>query len=147
MIKLEWMSDSLVLGIICIACFIAGFYMVWIWLKNDIAVLQALQKSDKWETPKDFRKRTGSDLPREAAVYCRWKKDGPMYKKLKTLKELYESNIAKDPDEWAVHTYSTALSLGNVHGEQMEILCADNDMGCPPPAYQNSVINVMENGD
>jgi hypothetical protein len=124
------MTNSFVLAVICIAAFILGAYMAWTWFRVEIQVLKARQKADKWETPKDFKERTGSSLPLEAAVYCRWKKDGPMYMK---LKELYANNIAADPDVWAVHTHFTALSIGDVHGEQMEILCADGDMGYPPP--------------
>ncbi|MDR2053275.1 MAG: hypothetical protein LBP80_07660 [Treponema sp.] len=126
--------DSIIFIILGLAAFGMGVYMAWTWFKNDILVLEARQKAGKWETPKEFKERTGSSLPGEAAVYCRWKKDGPMYKK---LGELHANNIAADPDIWVIHTHFAAMSLGDAHGEQMEILCADSDMGCPPIAVWN----------
>jgi hypothetical protein len=125
----DWMTDSFTLIILGLGCFVFGSWFAWMWYRQQILVLKARQSPDKWETPKDFRDRTGSSLPGEAAVYCRWKKDGPMYGK---LKDLHERNITSDPDTWIVHTHSMALSLGSAHGEQMEILCANSDLGCPP---------------
>ena len=125
-----WMTDSFVLIFIGLFSFVFGSYLAWTKYRNDIRILKALHIPDRWETPKDFKDRTGYSLPGEAAVYCRWKKDGTMYKK---LKDLHGDNIASDPDVWTVHTYLTALSVGNAHGEQMEILCANSDLGYPPP--------------
>jgi hypothetical protein len=123
-----WVFNSLFIGTIGMGFFICGAYLTHLWFKNEILRMKALKKADTWETPNDFKMRTGSSLSGEAAVYCRWKKDGPMYKKIKTL---HKNNMAANPDEWIIHTYFTALSIGNAHGEQMEILCADSDMGCP----------------
>jgi hypothetical protein len=116
MFDLKGIPDSIILIILGLAAFGMGVYMAWTWFKNDILVLKARQKAGKWETLKEFKERTGSSLPGEAAVYCRWKKDGPMYKK---LRELYANNIAADPDIWVIHTHFAAMSLGDAHGEQM----------------------------
>jgi len=86
--------------------------------------------ANKWETPKDFRKRTGKPFPEQGMVHCRWKTGGPMYTK---LKELFKQGIAPNPDVWVTHSYASALALGDSHGEQMEILCADSVLGSPPP--------------
>jgi hypothetical protein len=110
-----------------LAAFLGGC-LTYSWFRNTVDRLTTLQNSGRWETPEDFKKRTGSSLPGEAAVYCRWKKEGMMYRK---LKELSNSEIAPSPDAWSVHMYSMALSLGNAHGEVMEILCADSNMGYP----------------
>jgi hypothetical protein len=128
-----WIFNSLFIGIVGLVSFICGAHLAHLWFKDEILRLKALKKADTWETPKDFKMRTGSSLPGEAAVYCRWKKDGPMYERIKTLRE---NNMATNPDEWIIHTYFTALSIGNAHGEQMEIFCANSDMGCPPPTYK-----------
>jgi hypothetical protein len=133
------MADGItfIIIIISLGSAIFGGYIVYSWMKNSLAQAEALKKASKWETPNDFKERTGSGLPGEAAVYCRWKKDGPMYKK---LKKLHESNIATDPDGWTVHTHFTALSLGNAHGEKMEILCANSDLGYPPPPPRHAEV-------
>ena len=91
-------------------------------------------RSGKWETPKDFRERTGKPFPEKGRVFCCWKTGGPMYTKLKGL---FDQGIAPNPDVWVSHAYASALALGDAHGEQMEILCANN-FSSPPPRQDNN---------
>jgi hypothetical protein len=136
------MNNSIVLIVSHITAAVFGGCLVYLWFRNDINRLTALQKPGRWETPEEFKERNGYSLPGEAAVYCRWKRNGRMYKK---LKELSENNIVLSPDTWTVHTYFTALSIGKVHGEFMEILCADSDMGYPPPKCQSPASEMEPN--
>jgi len=105
--------------------FVAGWYLM-------IAKSKEIPHPQfQWETPKQYLQRTGSPIPENALVYCRWKKDGPMYQKLSSLYS--QGNISSDPDEWTAHPYATALSLGDAHGEKMEILFFEKS-GSPPPS-------------
>jgi hypothetical protein len=131
------MPDSIVMIVTHIAAAVMGGYLAYSWFRSDINRLFVLKKAGRWETPEDFKNRTGSSLPGEAAVYCRWKKDGPMYRKLKAL---HKSKLCADPDTWGIHTYNAALSIGHAHGESKEILCANSDMGCPPPKCESPVV-------
>jgi len=125
----DWMYDSFFLIILCVASFTFGSYLAWTKFKNDILFLKARGKAVSIHAPEEFEERTGLRLHGDAAVYCRWKKDGPTYKKVRFL---HERCVSDDPDGWSVYKYSTALALSGGHGERMEILCANSDLGYPP---------------
>jgi hypothetical protein len=126
----DWLTSTYFLFIFGLAMFVFGSFMAWLRFKNEILMWKYLSKATEWETPKMFKERSGAAFDGDAAVYCRWKTNGPMYQRLKGL---FEQGIAPDPDAWSIHTYASALSLGDAHGEQMEVLCANSDLGRPPP--------------
>jgi hypothetical protein len=73
----------------------------------------------KWETPEQYKERTGDDWPEDAAIYY-------LQKTIEIIPGA--SKVRKD--------YWHPGLLAHFKDSELEIVCANTDWGCPPDTYR-----------
>jgi hypothetical protein len=83
--------------------------------------ISKLQAPPRYETPEQYKKRTGKEWPRNWAVYCGKKYETEDYR-------IYE---------WDVHSYSDILEIiKHTHSyEVCDVIIVATELGCPPDGW------------